>query len=587
MNLARKRAGTIFWVWHFFFFMLLLAGLFWIYQPVLGAPFVFDSAINIIDGACRFLDESHFPMQRWLMSWSFALHQEPFGNDPFWFRLPNLVLHAINGLLIARVGSGLVRTEDHQFPKFKAEVISYFAALFFVFHPVTTYGVAYAIQRSILLATLFCLLAVCFWLKGILDDRRRWYYVACVCYFLALASKEHAILLPFALICVTYAASAERRHFVKMVLPSVLMGMIGLYKVFEVQEILGQVYEPYALVARSLSTGESLMDSRLAYLKSVMMQAHLFFKYVLLWILPLDRWLAIDLQMPFPEVFPSWPEALGMCGYFMLPVFMVWGALKYRHWRALCFMLLVPWVLFGTEFAAVRFHENFVLYRSYLWMGMGAGTLPLLLKRFWKWPWIGGLVLIMVLMGFGLQSRVMTFASPLAVWEDAVKKLDRDVPVSRLPQANRMLSNYGRFLAEAGRYEESLSAYQDAIRYLPRQGKSHCGAGAALAFLKRYKEAKTELETCRDLSPDYEQAPYNLANVLVILGQTELAEQGFLKAIELHPARATDAMFNLANLYLRQKRFDLARRYYREYLRYRPQDAQARDRLNFLESLEP
>ena len=49
----------------------------------------------------------------------------------------------------------------------------------------------------------------------------------------------------------------------------------------------------------------------------------------------------------------------------LLPVTLIWRG---GRLGLLGFALLAPWLLFATELSAVRIQEQFVLYRSYLWM---------------------------------------------------------------------------------------------------------------------------------------------------------------------------------------------------------------------------
>src|SRR5262249_40825850 len=71
------------------------------------------------------------------------------------------------------------------------------AALFAV-HPVAVYGAGYLVQRSILLATLFSVLSLLMFLRGLRSGRVSDALGAGLLYAVAVLSKEHAILLPAA-----------------------------------------------------------------------------------------------------------------------------------------------------------------------------------------------------------------------------------------------------------------------------------------------------------------------------------------------------------------------------------------------------
>src|SRR5262249_59397870 len=69
---------------------------------------------------------------------------------------------------------------------------------FFAINPVAVYGVGYLIQRSILLATLFTVLALWLFARGLRRGKPWIHVLAVASYVLALLSKEHAVLAPLA-----------------------------------------------------------------------------------------------------------------------------------------------------------------------------------------------------------------------------------------------------------------------------------------------------------------------------------------------------------------------------------------------------
>jgi hypothetical protein len=81
---------------------------------------------------------------------------------------------------------------------------SWFAAFFFG-ASIQTGAVAYVFARGILLATLFCLLALRLWIAG-----RRWHAVAA--FALALLSKEECAAFPVFLILLHLSTSRDRNE---------------------------------------------------------------------------------------------------------------------------------------------------------------------------------------------------------------------------------------------------------------------------------------------------------------------------------------------------------------------------------------
>jgi 4-amino-4-deoxy-L-arabinose transferase-like glycosyltransferase len=76
-------------------------------------------------------------------------------------------------------------------------------SLWFTLNPVTVYAVGYLIQRSIVMATLFSIIAANLYLRAQQQERNVDLLSAALFAALAMMSKEHAVLLPFATLALT------------------------------------------------------------------------------------------------------------------------------------------------------------------------------------------------------------------------------------------------------------------------------------------------------------------------------------------------------------------------------------------------
>src|SRR5947207_4162095 len=99
------------------------------------------------------------------------------------FRLINLVLHAVNGFLVFSICESLIG----------AGIVPLAAMIVYVVHPVHSEAVTTIVGRSELFAAFFFLSA---WLLF----RRGYVFWANLAFFLALLSKENAIVLPAILV---------------------------------------------------------------------------------------------------------------------------------------------------------------------------------------------------------------------------------------------------------------------------------------------------------------------------------------------------------------------------------------------------
>ena len=100
-----------------------------------------------------------------------------------------------------------------------------------------------------------------------------------------------------------------------------------------------------------------------------------------LWVVPYVGWMSIDLRPPFPLTFLSW-QMVAAVAWFGLMLGSAWLVVRRKDaWSIVGLCLLMPGLLFITEFSTVWLQDPFVLYRSYLW----SRALPAL----FAWPLIG------------------------------------------------------------------------------------------------------------------------------------------------------------------------------------------------------
>src|SRR5262249_17274884 len=145
-------------------------------------------------------------------------------------------------------------------------------------------------------------------------------------------------------------------------------------------------------------------------------------RYLLAWLVPWPGWMSADLRVPVPGELLAWPQAAGFVLWLAYPVCA--ALLIRRGGRAglAGLRMLAPWLLALTGIAGARVQGPFVLYRSYLWMPLLFAALPALL---WRLPRLSRHapvgVACVALAGASIE-RLATFRSPLALWDDAVRK---------------------------------------------------------------------------------------------------------------------------------------------------------------------
>jgi len=395
-----------------------------------------------------------------------------FGLDMLHFRIENLLLHAAVTItlffFLARLFDAAygARTDS----LLSSRALALFAALLFALHPVAVYAAGYLVQRTIVMATLFSLLAMLAYVHGSIRHKPLWLWMSVPCYYLAVFSKEHVIMLPFALLALTVLLHDDWRAKLKQRWAIfAALAAIGLFVLLVSRGLLGSVYEINAPEMLRQNESES------AYPLSVITQSWLFFKYAALWLFPNPAWMSVDMREPFARsLFSPYLVAAGC--------FVAWGAgafwllLKRGRMGLVGFALLFPWLMFFTEFSSVRIQEVFVLYRSYLWAVGAFCLLPIVFSR--VNVRVAALVLtIIALAMFALSmERLMTFSHPVLLWDDA-EKLVKDR--TDLPGASRIYYNRGTELIKIDQPDQAIADLKQAIALNKDFMEAHGNLGAA------------------------------------------------------------------------------------------------------------
>lgn len=182
-----------------------------LYGQFLHNPIVFDDLYFFLQD-----NEGHSAIEQFATPQPLALRALPYatlawsaqwlGFDLLHFRIENLLLHWLVVMAMALFALRLYRAvlpaavpnENTSRMVAILSVVSLFAI-----HPLAVYGAGYLVQRSIVMATLFSVLALTAYLHG--SERRSsiWLWASVALYFLATHSKEHVVMLPAVVVAMT------------------------------------------------------------------------------------------------------------------------------------------------------------------------------------------------------------------------------------------------------------------------------------------------------------------------------------------------------------------------------------------------
>lgn len=400
-------------------------------------------------------------------------------------------------------------------------------------HPAAVYAAGYLIQRSIVLATLFTLLGLHYFLRGLQERRYADAVTAAVLSSLAILSKEHALMFPAVALVALFVVREGQWSFRLRFggLYAILCLPASLLVVLLSRQLIMKPYELQfdSFARRTAETGVEQPD----WFDSVATQAVLFFRYLRTWLWPRVADMSVDTRV---DLLTHQPTAMGM---FLITAFLaaalvaallVWRA--QGRWRLIGFGLLYCWLLFLVDMSIVRVQEPFVIYRSYLWApGIAIMVVAVMQKVPVKVQTVA-YVAIGSLLFIQAHDRLMTFSHPLLLWQDAAAKL----PSRPVLGDARIYSNLAREYVLVGRADDAIATIGRCNDFYPDYYQCAFARGAIHLFREdrdEYTLARDWLEQAVKLRPESAIARHHLGLAYEKLDQPAAAKQHYAEASRL------------------------------------------------------
>lgn len=532
------------------------------YLPTLGNGFVWDDRILLRDqpalndsslwvsALAHFLRSISFNYFRPVAVVTFLAEGQIWGFNPAGFHFTNILLHALNTLLVTALAQELLARskEQRQHP-----LLGALLGLAYGLHPALVESVAFTSSRFDLLMTTWVLVAL------LVDTRfkqnsRRLVAIATL-FFVAALTKETAMVLPVVLLLWRFAIAERGTR--ENTLPTVSALAVGGVAYLAVRGFtLGYLYRPSA--PRALPTGDALQHALLIG-RSALEYAHLcFFPFTAL--SPIHT-----TPLPIPtDNLAAWAGVLCLLllvgGLFVacrrLPRA---AALVGAGLVALLPALnILPLELSGSMFAAERYLTlplAFFVLALVAWIPQPAG-----LRRVWQLAVCLWLVACVVT----VERTLPHWRTELSLWTWAAER----VPTSALPHTN--LSNY---YIDHGDNARVLAEADAALQRDSDDPQAWNNRGVALFNMERFADAQEAWERATRLAPEYALSWVNLSNALGVQGRLEEAEQMVNRALQLKPDLGL-AHLTLGELYLATDRSELAIEQFEHALKLLPTDRQ-------------
>ncbi len=499
---------------------ILVAATILAYQRVWHAGFIWDDDIYVTlnplltapDGLRRIWFSLDSPSQYFPLAYTtFLFEHALWGLNPAGYHWVNLLLHALNALLVWRLLRAL------EVPG------AWLAAALFALHPVQVESVAWISERKNVLMGFFFLLALLFWTRFLAkESKARWrdYAVALFFFALALFSKTTACTMPAALLLILWLIRkpiglARLLQVLPFLLLGLVMGLVSIWWERHHQGTQGQLFAvPFS--------DRILVASRAVwfYLSKLVWPANLAFSYprwsisaahpldyawifvcavTVALVVVLRRWTGRSVEVALLFFVATLSPVLGL---IMLYTFRYsWVADHYQYLAS-----VGPFALAAAGFTIVT--ERFG-NRNLLAFGLGAALLLSLGLRTWR------------------QGAV--YLNEETLWRATIESN----PGSWMAQ-----NNLGIRLVEAGRIDEAMSHYTQALLLNPEYAEAHYNLGNAFIRLGRLDEARGSYMQAIAIYPEFPAAQTNLAETLARMGQSKESIEHFAIAADMNPKKA-------------------------------------------------
>lgn len=481
-----------------------------VYIPAIHGGFVFDDThlitnnpmIKAANGLHRFWLTTEAPDYWPLTSTVWWLEWRLWGNNPTGYHVVNILVHAVNAVLVWFILRRL------KIPG------AWLATLLFAVHPVNVATVGWISEQKNTLSMLFFTTAILCYLWFDEENRWRWYTLSLAAFVLALLSKTAVVMLPVVLLaCLWWLHGRVRWTDFFRVGPLLIISLIFGFVTLWVQ---------YTGEAEGSTTWMDDLARRLVIAGCTP------------WFYVYKTFLPLNLS----AIYPKWEInssrwASYMPGAALVVCFMIFWWKRKTWGRPLlfafmCFIaMLFPVSGFFRQsfhqFSFVADHWQYVFIVAPIALSVAAGQL-LVNRMGQQGRDVAMLAVLVALVTLAATTwaRASVYRTDESLWRDTIAK-NPDAPAAHY--------NLAVNLAHSGNLEEAVGHYEQALRLKHDYAIAYNELGVALIKLGRIQDAIKNYEQALLVKPDYAMAHNNLGVALEQVGRVADAIEHYEQAL--------------------------------------------------------
>jgi len=509
---------------------------------------------------------------------SFAIEKKLWEDNPFGYRLTNVILHSCNTGLVTVLAQTM----------FKSNLTALLAGLLFTSHPVNVESISYIKNRSNLIGTFFFLICLLMWI-------RKKYFFSNILFIISLFAKESNFLIP--IIISFYILIFQTKYEWKSIFIHIffqIMTMI-LFLIFSLTFLkplhLVETYELEMIVSN--------VNIALRFVSTL-------YEYLILLFFPLN--LSVDRTLP---LFQSLYSLKAVTFYFCIILF-IFFICKLKSYKKYLFFIgfifinlllvlnLIP--LDSRPVAEQRLYLPGVgwailiggIYNELIQKIQTIKHLNYYLKQVITYTFHFTFLFIICFYSFSVINRNSLFKDVLLLWQDAERKnpeiarihynsgiiyFNRQEYNNAIKSFNKCLKlnakypylnmQLGKIYEIKGNFESAINKYKREIELYKFNIRAEYMLAELYKKINNYNEAYRHFYNIIQKKSDHRDAYFQLGYIKYLNREYDLALQFYKKTLEIDP-NYYESFNDIGLIYFNQKKFIYALDYFNKALKINP-----------------
>lgn len=455
---------------------------------------------------------------------SFAIDYKIFGLNPFGYHLSNTFIH----ILVAILGFFLIYNLSQ-----KKFLLSYFASLLFLVHPLQTEAITYIAGRADPLSSVFALLTLIFYINFRKKGSKKYLAFSLGAFLLALLTKEQSILLPALILLIEICFFTNKNNWRQNIkIPIYFFGISLIYFLSRISflnfnDILGG--------ANYLENYNISLFGRLLTFTWVMI------KYLSLLFIPKNLHMAYEIE-PITSILS--PSVFIFIAALVLVAFIIYKTWRENKLISFGYLWFIIILLPRTNIISI----NRPLYEHWLYLpmlGFWLGTLALIIylfKKFKNVKWqkisLKALIIIVIIFAAGLSYLTILRNRD---WRDPITFYEKNLKYT--PNSYIQKNNLGMAYAKTKKHQEAIKQYQESLEIIDFYPQVHSNLANSLLALGEFEEAEKEYQKALAIDDGFILPYESLINIYLTKGDSEKLN---LLLSQLESKTNQETFFNLA-----------------------------------------